>query len=118
MISKYAQGLSRIPRELDTIGKMKDNTNRKRKYEDTNPDERDFPSSRNNDVVKYLNELMPKVPKMRWGALTNAYPTNAKLNELNRLLPHDKRWHLFEEGKNFVNVDGVTIRRKRLDSMT
>lgn len=98
---------------------MKDSTNKKRKNDkDMDSGEKDFPSSRNNDVVKYLNELMPKIPKMRWGALTNSYPTNAKLNELNRLLPHDKRWHLFQEGKDFVNVDGVTIRRKRLDSMT
>ncbi len=68
--------------------------------------------------VKKLNELMPKVPNMRWGALTNAYPTNAKIKKINKLLPPDKKWHSLFEEKNQVHIDGVTIRRKNLDSMT
>jgi hypothetical protein len=55
---------------------------------------------------------------MKWGALTNAYPTNAKMKELNKLLPHDKKWHSIFEEKNQVHVDGVTVRRKSQDSMT
>jgi hypothetical protein len=55
---------------------------------------------------------------MKWGALTNAYPTNAKLKEMNRLLPHDSKWHLLFEDEDEVNVDGVPIKRKNLDSMT
>ena len=68
--------------------------------------------------VKKLNELMPKIPNMKWGALTNTPPTNAKLKELNKLLPHDKKWHSLFEEEDQVHIDGVTIRRKNLDSMT
>ncbi len=70
------------------------------------------------EFVEKLNEVMPKVPAMKWGAVTNMFPTNAKIGEMNRLLPHDKRWHLLFEEKDQVNVDGVPIRRKNLDSMT
>ena len=71
-----------------------------------------------NEFVKKLNKALPKVPDMKWGALTNAYPTNAKLKEMNRLLPHDRKWHLLFEDEDEVNVDGVPIRRKNLKSMT
>jgi len=75
-------------------------------------------NKKQNEVVDRINKVLPKIPDMKWGALTNIYPTNAKLEEINRLLPHDKKWHLLYEEKNQVNVDGVPIRRKTLDSMT
>lgn len=68
--------------------------------------------------IKKINDIMPKIPGMKWGALTNVYPTNAKLKQLNRLLPHDKKWHTVFEEPNQVHVDGVTIRRKTALSMT
>lgn len=71
-----------------------------------------------NDIVEKLNKIMPKPKNMKWGALTNAYPTNAKLKELNKMLPHDKRWHTLFEEKDQVHIDGVTVRRKNLNSMT
>jgi len=77
-----------------------------------------LPNKKQNEVVNNLNKVMPKIPSMKWGALTNIYPTNAKLKEMNRLLPHDKKWHLLYEEKDQLNVDGVPIRRKTLDSMT
>lgn len=75
-------------------------------------------SKKQNEFVSRLNKVMPKVPDMDWGALTNIHPTNAKLEEMNRLLPHDSKWHMLFEEKDQVNVDGVPIRRKNLDSMT
>ena len=79
----------------------------------------EFLSHKNsNEMVNTLNQIMPKIPSMRWGALTNIHPTNAKIEQMNRLLPHDKKWHLLFEEKDQVNVDGITIRRKTLDSMT
>lgn len=75
-------------------------------------------TKKQNEFVKRLNNAMPKVPNMRWGALTNMYPTNAKIEEMNRLLPHDSKWHMLYEEEDQVNVDGVQIRRKNLDSMT
>jgi hypothetical protein len=76
------------------------------------------PTNTNNEIVNSLNKILPKIPTMRWGALTNISPTNAKIEEMNRLLPHDKKWHLLFEEKDQVNVDGIPIRRKTLDSMT
>jgi len=75
-------------------------------------------NKKQNEVVTKINRVLPKIPYMKWGALTNIYPTNAKLKEMNRLLPHDRKWHLLYEEKDQLNVDGVTIRRKTLDSMT
>ncbi len=77
-----------------------------------------LPNKKDNEIVTKINKVLPKIPSMRWGALTNIYPTNAKLKEMNRLLPHDKKWHLLYEEKDQLNVDGVPIRRKTLDSMT
>ncbi len=48
--------------------------------------------------MKDINEIMPKVPNMKWGALLNKNTTNHKVNELNKLLPHNGKWHtVFEE---------------------
>jgi hypothetical protein len=75
-------------------------------------------NKKQNEFVNRLNKAMPKIPSMEWGALTNIHPTNAKLKEINRLLPHDSKWHMLFEDEDEVNVDGVPIRRKTLDSMT
>ena len=61
---------------------------------------------------------MPKIPGMKWGAITNEFPTNAKIKQLNKFLPHDKKWHTVLESINSVDVDGITIRRKTQESMT
>ena len=68
--------------------------------------------------MKDINDIMPKIPNMRWGAVTNVFPTNAKITELNRLLPHNKKWHTVFESENSVDVDGISIRRKTRESMT
>lgn len=43
--------------------------------------------------MRDINDLMPKIPHMRWGALTNMPPTNEKVREMDRMFPHDGRWH-------------------------
>ncbi|MBL4817957.1 MAG: hypothetical protein JKY15_01820 [Deltaproteobacteria bacterium] len=68
--------------------------------------------------MKDINDIMPKISGLKWGALTNVSPTNAKLKELNKLLPHDHKWHTVIESPGAVDVDGVTIRRKTSQSMT
>ena len=45
--------------------------------------------------MKDINDIMPKVPNMRWGALMNKPPTNKK----------------FEE-KNSITIDGKEILKK------
>jgi hypothetical protein len=62
--------------------------------------------------VRDINEIMPKIKNMRWGALMNKTPTNEKVQEMNAMFPHDGLWHtVFEEDKQ-VFVDGVRIWKK------
>ena len=68
--------------------------------------------------MKNLNYILPKIPNMKWSALINTFPTNAKLKQLDKLLPHDGSWHTVIESKGMVDVDGITIRRKTTQSMT
>ena len=45
-----------------------------------------------------INDIMPKIPSMKWGALMNKAPTNRKVNELNKIFPDNGKWHtVFEE---------------------
>ena len=48
--------------------------------------------------MKDINDIMPKVPNMRWGALMNKAPTNDKVEEMNKIFPSNGKWHtVFEE---------------------
>lgn len=69
-------------------------------------------------IMKDINELMPKIHGMQWGAVTNLSPTVANLKELDKLLKHDSKWHLVINDEDQVHVDGITIRRKTMESMT
>lgn len=68
--------------------------------------------------MKDLNAMMPKIPGMRWGAVTNLSPTLATINELGRMLKHDGQWHSVIKGDQAVHVDGIPIVQKKLESMT
>ncbi len=69
-------------------------------------------------IMRDINEIMPKIPDMRWGALTNMPPTSGKILEMNKMFPHDGRWHtVFEEARQ-VFVDGIRIRKNDPDSWT
>lgn len=68
--------------------------------------------------MKDINEIMPKIPSMRWGALLNKYPTNDKVKQMNKIFPHNGKWHtVFEEEKQ-VFVDGVRIWKKDMNAWT
>ena len=68
--------------------------------------------------MKDINEIMPKIPSMQWGALLNKYPTNDKVKQMNKIFPHNGKWHtVFEEDKQ-VFVDGVRIWKKDMDAWT
>ena len=68
--------------------------------------------------MKDINEIMPKIPDMRWGALFNKYPTNDKVRQMNKIFPHNGKWHtVFEEDKQ-VFVDGVRIWKKDMNAWT
>lgn len=68
--------------------------------------------------MKDLNKMMPKIPGMRWGVVTNLSPTLANINELNRMLKHDGQWHSVINEERQVHVDGVTVRHRTPESMT
>ena len=68
--------------------------------------------------MRDINEVLPKIPNMRWGALMNYYPTNPQLKHLNKMMPHDRRWHTIISHDNEVNFDGKVIRRRSAESLT
>ena len=55
---------------------------------------------------------------MKWGALLNKKPTSQKVNELNKLLPHNGKWHTVIEEKNTSYIDGIPIFKKDKESWT
>ncbi len=70
------------------------------------------------EAMRDINDIMPKIPDMKWGAVTNMYPTNAKIKMMNEIFPPNGRWHTVLEEQNQVHIDGKTIRRRTAKSMT
>jgi len=68
--------------------------------------------------MKDINDIMPKVRNMRWGALMNKAPTNDKVEEMNKIFPDNGRWHTVFEEEDQVTVDGKEIRKKNPDKWT
>jgi len=68
--------------------------------------------------MKDINDIMPKVPNMRWGALMNQSPTSDKVEEMNKIFPDNGRWHTVFEEQDQVTVDGKEIRKKNPDKWT
>jgi len=68
--------------------------------------------------MKDINEIMPKVPNMRWGALLNKFPTNEKVKLMNKTFPHNGKWHTVFEEKDHLFVDGVRVWKKDTEAWT
>ncbi len=68
--------------------------------------------------MKDINDIMPKVQNMRWGALMNKAPTSDKVQEMNKIFPDNGRWHTVFEEQDQVTVDGKEIRKKNPDKWT
>jgi hypothetical protein len=68
--------------------------------------------------MKDINDIMPKVQNMRWGALMNKAPTSDKVEEMNKIFPDNGRWHTVFEEQDQVTVDGKEIRKKNPDKWT
>ncbi|MFB5605267.1 MAG: hypothetical protein ACE5R5_02265 [Nitrosarchaeum sp.] len=62
--------------------------------------------------MKDINDILPKVPNMRWGALMNKAPTNKKVEEMNKIFPHNGKWHTVFEEEDQVTIDGKQIWKK------
>jgi len=68
--------------------------------------------------VRDINEVMPRVPNMRWGALTNVKPTRGRLEEMRRIFPDNGRWHTVLEGPESVTIDGRRVERRGAEALT
>lgn len=68
--------------------------------------------------MRDINDIMPKVPNMRWGALMNKAPTSDKVEEMNKIFPDNGKWHTVFEEQDQVTVDGKEIRKKNPDKWT
>lgn len=68
--------------------------------------------------MKDINDIMPKVPGMVWGAVTNVEPSVRNINEMINVMPKDERWHTLFEGNKEMLIDGIPIRRRTAESLT
>ncbi len=69
-------------------------------------------------AVRDINDVMPKVPNMKWGALTNRAPTRSRVREMDRIFPANGRWHTVFEEKDQVHIDGKRVWKKGARSWT
>ena len=81
-------------------------------------DENELLASSDDPEATYINEVLPKVPNMRWGALMNKAPTNNKVNDLNKIFPHNGKWHTVFEEKDHTYIDGKIVWKKDKKSWT
>ena len=68
--------------------------------------------------MKDINDIMPRVPNMRWGALMNKAPTSDKVKEMNKIFPDNGKWHTIFEEQDTITIDGKEIRQKNPDKWT
>ena len=68
--------------------------------------------------MKDINDIMPKIDNMRWGALTNMPPTMHRIRDMDRIFPHNGRWHTVLEDQDSVTIDGTQIRKKNPEKWT
>ena len=68
--------------------------------------------------MKDINEIMPKIPNMNWGALLNKVPTNEKVKQINQVFPNNGKWHTVFEEQDHVIVDGKIVWKKDKNSWT
>ena len=69
-------------------------------------------------MTRDINDIMPKVDNMRWGALMNRPPSSRRVQDMDRIFPDNGRWHTVFDVDDSVVVDGVEIRRKDPDKWT
>ncbi len=62
--------------------------------------------------MRDINDILPKIPNMRWGALMNRPPTDHRVAEMNKIFPDNGKWHTMFEDKDSITIDGRSIRKK------
>ena len=68
--------------------------------------------------MKDINDVLPKVPNMKWGALMNKAPTNDKVEELYKIFPANGKWHTVFEETDHTYIDGNLIWKKHKKDWT
>ena len=68
--------------------------------------------------MKDINEILPKIPNMKWGALMNKSPTDEKIDYMNKIFPPNGRWHTVFEENDQVHIDGKRVCKKDPKSWT
>lgn len=68
--------------------------------------------------MKDVNDIMPKIPNMKWGALMNKSPTDEKIERMNKIFPPNGKWHTVFEEKDQIHIDGKRIWKKDSQSWT
>ena len=68
--------------------------------------------------MRDINDIMPKIPNMKWGALLNKAPTNDKVEQMNKIFPHNGKWHVVFEEEDQVVIDGKRIWKKEPEKWT
>lgn len=70
------------------------------------------------ETMRDINDIMPKVPNMKWGALMNYYPSHPELKRLDKMFSPNGKWHTILRDENETLIDNVTIRNRTAESMT
>jgi len=68
--------------------------------------------------LKDINDVLPRVPSMKWGALMNMLPTPRRVDEMDKVFPDDGRWHTVFEERDQVHIDGHRVWKKNARSWT
>jgi len=72
------------------------------------------------NVMRDINDFLPKIPNMTWGAIMNWRLSTAEIKELKRKppFPEDGKWHSIIQHDKTIHVDNIPIRRRSAESMT
>ncbi len=68
--------------------------------------------------MRDINDIMPKIHNMKWGALMNRPPTHTRIEEMDKIFPDNGRWHTVFEDDELISIDGKHVRKKSTDKWT
>jgi hypothetical protein len=68
--------------------------------------------------MRDINDIMPKIPNMRWGAVMNHIPSSKRIIEMDQAFRDDHKWHTVLEDKDAVVVDGKRIPKYHDERLT
>ncbi len=68
--------------------------------------------------MKDINNIMPKIPNMKWGALMNKSPSDKKIDHMNKIFPPNGKWQTVFEEKYQIHIDGKRVWKKDPKSWT